>query len=87
MSKPVVPRSSPFKAFVESGKRFSPEVSAQVGPTLNFLDGKTPAQRAAVLDKTSPVHADLLAYLTLKLGHPVERVDMEMLTLYKDLTL
>jgi len=87
MSKKIDPRSAPLKAFLESGKRLSPEAREQVMPTLSFLDDKTPAQRAAVLDKTSPEHAALLAYLSTKLRHPVERVDMDMLKLYKDLTL
>ena len=87
MSKKIDPRSAPLKAFLESGKSFSAETRAQIGPVLNHLDGKTPAQRAAVLDKKSPEHAALLAYLTTKLNHPVERVDMDMLKVFKDLTL
>lgn len=83
MSKIIDPRSASIQAFFPSGKGSSLEARH----ILNHLDGKTPAQRAAVLDKKSPEHAALLAYLTLKLGHPVERIDMEMLKAVKDLTL
>ena len=75
------------KAFLESPRYFSPGVRAQVAAIVNHLEDKTPAQRAAVLDKTSPEHAELLAYVSKKLRQPVERLDMEMLKVVKDLTL
>jgi hypothetical protein len=81
------PHSAQLKAFLASPRYFSPGVRAQVGAIVNHLEDKTPAQRAAVLDKTSPEHAALLAHLSKKLGRSVERLDMEMLKLVKDLTL
>lgn len=87
MSKPIDPRSAPLQAFLASGKRIPPAVRAHIGHTLLHLEGKTPAQRAALLDKTSPEHAALLAHLSTKLRRPVKRVNMEMLKIIKDLTL
>jgi hypothetical protein len=87
MSKKIDPRSSPLHPFLASGNSIPAAVREYIGPTLNHLDGKTPSQRAAVLDTSSPEHAALLAYLSTKLGRPVERVNMEMLKVLKDITL
>lgn len=55
---------------------------------LNYLESKASTiDRTALMSRSSPQHADLLAYMSSKLKVPVTEMDMTLLKLASDIPL